>query len=94
MSVSYELRNYWCASRMVCRLSPRVAARYLAPRIVWAVSDRERRLMERLRDNVLKADSAGGAGAAVLPLSRSMVQDTAGVRQDATMMRQDPNSAA
>ena len=71
MSVSYELRNYWCASRMVCRLSPRVAARYLAPRIVWAVTQRERSLMERLRDQVLRADRASTVQqASVLPLQR------------------------
>ncbi|UOM35167.1 hypothetical protein [Acuticoccus sp. I52.16.1] len=71
MSVSYELRNYWCASRMVCRLSPRVAARYLAPRIVWAVTQREKALLERLRDQALRADHSAMTEANVLPLQRS-----------------------
>lgn len=70
MSVSYELRNYWCASRMVCRLSPRVAVRYLTPRIVWAVTDRERTLLERLRDSVQRSDRNAMIEASVLPLQR------------------------
>lgn len=69
MSVSYALRNYWCAARMVRRLSPRVAARYITPRIVWAADMRERALMERLRDSTLRADPGGFEGR-ILPLRR------------------------
>lgn len=56
MAVSYELRNYWCASRMVSALTPRVAARYLTPRILWAVTERERLLLEQLKARVLRAE--------------------------------------
>lgn len=72
MSVCYELRNYWCASRMVCRLSPRVAVRYLTPRIVWAVTDRERSLLERLRDSVQHRDRSAYGEGDVVPLQRAV----------------------
>lgn len=53
MNICYTLKNYWSVSRVAHTLSPRVAARYLQPRIVWAQDEWERALLERLRDEVV-----------------------------------------
>ncbi|WP_420391804.1 hypothetical protein [Acuticoccus sp.] len=79
MAVSYALRSYWCASRMVNALTPRVAVRYLNPRIRWAADEHERRLLMGLRDRV-QADERATFEPIVLPLPRPAALEDAAAR--------------